>query len=36
MQIALVYPQSNLIFILNLNGVNFGVKHKKVGNEPTS
>ena len=35
MQIALVYPQSNLIFILNLNGEKFGVKHEKERNEPS-
>ena len=32
-----VYPKCSAICIVsNLNGVNFGVKHEKAGNEPTS
>ena len=31
-----VYPKQAVIYlILNPNGVKFGVKHEKVGNEPT-
>lgn len=34
---AFVYPKAIYdLFYINLNGVKFGVRHEKAGNEPTS